>query len=547
MYNLFFPAIFILFLIFEISCIKDTFDKNKLITQINVDAGVALPIGYKTFTINNLINNISSNANISIGPDSFVTLKYHQKVSSYNASHYVQFPPDIFIEVIQNKLWSDIDLSTLTQPMVIIDTAYMDFSFNYGLSNELIDSIWFNKCSFDLISMSDYKINGNIQFTFPALTKNGLALQQNVVVGGTDQIVDLSGYHLKLNSKPNSHNLMQILYKLTINQTPVLIPSRGVFCLFQFELSNTVYDAMFGYIGKQPMNIPVNSVMLDFYNQVQQGFFHFQNPKMIFRTANSMGIPIGIGINNFQAKTKYSGLQILSVQGLPTDTSPAIIKFPSYSQIGQTVNDSAVFDITQTGLFTTPDKVPTQIFFGVNAMSNPNGNTSPNFILKDSHYDVDLEFQIPLWGYTKFLLMQTDTIKFNVKQFYNQNFNELKQLQFLIDITNRFPIDFNTQIYFADATYNIIDSMFTAPILIAGATDTNGDGKVEPLKNPQIKIDFLRARIDKVANTAFLLVNGRLNTTNSALATPPSYKFYSCYYLNTHIGVAAELQTTTAK
>jgi hypothetical protein len=111
-------------------------------------------------------------------------------------------------------------------------------------------------------------------------------------------------------------------------------------------------------------------------------------------------------------------------------------------------------------------------------------------------------------------------------------------------ITNSFPVTVYPQIYLLDENYMMLDSLFTGTQKIEGATDTNGDGRADPHKQPPIDIDLPRSKIDNLLNSRYLLAKGRIMTTDFPEL---DVKLYSTYYLDLNIGLIAQLKINTGQ
>ena len=135
-------------------------------------------------------------------------------------------------------------------------------------------------------------------------------------------------------------------------------------------------------------------------------------------------------------------------------------------------------------------------------------------------------------------------MRFEVGDFYNDDINEIKRLIFRIILTNGFPVEIENQIYFTDENYNYLDSMFTNTQLITGATDTDGDGKVNPVENAPLDIEFTKDKVQNIENAKYLITRGRINTTNSE--NQESVKFYVDYLFDAKLGVIVDIETNAS-
>ena len=100
-----------------------------------------------------------------------------------------------------------------------------------------------------------------------------------------------------------------------------------------------------------------------------------------------------------------------------------------------------------------------------------------------------------------------------------------------------------------DEIYTVLDSLFfdinDEGRIITGGSDTDGDGKVNPFENDPVEVEFTREKIDNISGSQYLILQGRLNTTN--FEQKENVKIYTSYFLDAHIGIIGDLEVNTAE
>ncbi|MBI5009289.1 MAG: hypothetical protein HZB98_06505, partial [Bacteroidia bacterium] len=233
----------------------------------------------------------------------------------------------------------------------------------------------------------------------------------------------------------------------------------------------------------------------------------------------------------------------LSGPGVPVQASPKVIGYPSLNQAGQTISDSLILDRNNSNLSDFIASSPDSISVEGSAEIVQLSGTATTFIRNDSRYRVSVEVEIPLWGKADFLIL-LDTLTFDYLSSSLPPPEEIEKLIIRTSITNSFPLTAHPQIYLLDENRVLIDSLFTGAEKIEGATDTNGDGKADPLKQSPIDIELTRSEIDNLLDARLLLIKASIVTTDFPGI---DVKLYSTYYLDYNVGLIAQIKVKTGK
>ncbi|HUW04968.1 MAG TPA: hypothetical protein VMW01_01795, partial [Williamwhitmania sp.] len=222
--------------------------------------------------------------------------------------------------------------------------------------------------------------------------------------------------------------------------------------------------------------------------------------------------------------------------GNPCIPNPIAITSPAYSDVDQNKVTTLSVDNTATGgaisTFINLLK-PGTIEYMFDAMTNPSGEVSENFLRDSSRFNIDVEFGLPLYGSVANFAVQ-DTFDFKV-----DNIDQVQQLLLRSDIINEFPMDANIQIYFTDGSFNVLDSLVTDNTVIVPAGDVNFTTGVATKATEKISnFTYDRARIDKIVGSEKLLVKAVMSTSGSV---GQNVKIYSNYRLQVKLAAQAQL------
>ena len=139
-----------------------------------------------------------------------------------------------------------------------------------------------------------------------------------------------------------------------------------------------------------------------------------------------------------------------------------------------------------------------------------------------------------------------DTLIYNPFDFSSlgNDLEKIKAITFVSIINNDFPTETRLQVYFADGSQAIIDSLFgSGPYLfIPPELDNNGIPVDRPLEIVNTPVS--EYVIENLAEIRNIIVNGYVKTLRPDINIS---KFYSYYILSIHIAVRIELEFNTSE
>ncbi len=521
------------------SCIKEEIDANLLSTNIITSPTLAVPLGYLELSIDKYLSDSLFPEQLTQDATGFFTLMYHQKLYTLDGEEILKFDlPISSSNRFENNSALDINLGIIPSDLIYYDTLLLNLNFDNN-SEARIDSIILQSMDIKLLVNSIFPINGELEIKIPQLKKNGQIYSKTTAINGFNTDAELINYKLSPIFR-NDSNIVELIFKASLKNSPVIITAGSEFLNYQFSIESFDYSSIFGYLGIQNLAAEEQQFSLPFFEKLQDGVFHFVNPKLKIMFENSFGFPISIGFSKFEAVTRRNGTLQVNGSAFPDATNPFTIKFPSLQQLNMAIEDSLILGQQTTNLFEVLEALPTQFSFQTLAMSN--FVSSPyNFISDSSKLSVDVILELPLYGYASYLSLQ-DTMEFTIDDFYNPEKQKIKKLSFTLDFTNSFPVEVWAQIYFVDENKVILDSMFDETFKLNGGIDMNNDGKTDPTISDVQIVELSNEKFERIKNTRYLLNKGIIQTANARNTPPENVKFYSDYSLLANLGAIFEFE-----
>jgi hypothetical protein len=281
---------------------------------------------------------------------------------------------------------------------------------------------------------------------------------------------------------------------------------------------NQIFD-MVPYPAGSGFPIPADSTALQsdtsklkVYTKFVDGKLFFKNPSITFRIDNA--IPV---ITYFKMDTvTFHNADGLAISH--TSDKDYVIDAPTIS--GEIIHSDVVIDTTELPILPEVfSPVPKFISFYM-SMGNHSMQNLPFDVTGNEQIKVDVDIDLPLDARLDTVVM-TDTANF----MQNKNFPDwIKTATLRIRFINGFPLQTNTQIYFADTTAtgdigSIIDSVFTDSetgwVMEPAQTDANGIVTTSQPSNIEIILDQNRIDFLRQNNASKLIIVAKLNSWNT--------------------------------
>lgn len=528
------------------SCIREEFNPEKLDTSFRFSPGVAVPIGYARYQMDELLDSINS-TQISHDDDGFMNLIYREYLESGTASDLVKVQDFEYTTGFENPLTIPFDLSSITDAFTFSDTIWLPVTL--GIAGDArVDSVIGASLDLTVDFATQFNLDGEVcvesQDIIDPLGKT-FSLCRNI--NDPVNFYSLANYTLRLTDAPADRSLIEVIYSIKLNPSTGIIQPGEQIVSFTVGLSAITYDVIYGYFGQFSLDLPPINIPMDLYNPIYQGSFYFEGAELRLIFSNSFGIPVEMTINEFGVEGRSGQFTSITGGNLPAAGVPTVLGYPGILEVGDTKVDSFLLNAGNSNLFTVLETVPSALRLDVDGRINPLG-TEYNFVVDSSQYNVLLELFLPMNGYANNLVVK-DTLDFVFNDFYDNPPEEIERLIFRFNITNGFPLNMKVQAYFFDGNDVLLDSLFQDPgdpaSYIPAAPDNDHDGRVEPLVVEPIEVELSRQQIDNISSSSYMVVFCTLTTPGADQNPPENVRFYMDYFFEVFIGAIAELDVNS--
>ncbi|REJ84457.1 MAG: hypothetical protein DWQ44_09395 [Bacteroidetes bacterium] len=509
------------------SCIKENEFNYDKVAASTWDPDIAIPLVNSTLTIND-ITGLSSSTSIFSDSTRLVYLAYTGNVVSVNGAEFLILPDQIFYENFSISQ-ADSNLLYNSGNLTLSNSVIIPFNTSGG---EQLDSVYLSMGDLNFSLASTVPHNAILEIRMPDVRKHGVPFFLSVPLNGGNgtpvnfqSVTDLSGYKLDFRSSGN-FNQLRVDYNLTLSNSGSSSPLTNKDVNINANIENIRIRQAFGYLGQRQMTIREDSAHISLFNNELGGSIILDDPKITFDIKNSFGIPLNARLNSLYAYSAVSGN--LNVTGSIPDPLP--VSYPILT--GQTASGSFTLDKNNSNVHTVLNQNPRYLDFEVSAVTN-----SPfpvyNFVEDSSKFSVDIKALFPLRGYAQGFVVQ-DTTEFTL-----ENIDEVKSATFRINIRNAFPARALLQLYFADQSGNILDSMLSDPAdQIVRSADMNSSGEVIAAAHEMRDEYFESNRLTNIYTARKIIIRAVIDTKDSPMS---SVAIYKNNYIEVKVGVRANL------
>ncbi len=544
-FSLLAPGIILILALFS-SCIREEFNPEKLDTSLRFSPGVAAPIGYIRYQMDELLDSANT-TQFSIDDDGFMNLVYRELLESGTASDLVKIQNFEYTTGFENPLPIPYDLASIVDTFSFSDTLWIPVTI--GIAGDArIDSVIGASLDLTVDFATQFDLNGKVCVESQDLIDpQGKIFSLCREIDDPTSVYNLVDYTLRLTDTPADRSLIEVVYTIKLAASTGIIQPGDEIINFTVGLSEIEYDVIYGYFGQFSLDLPPVNIPMDLYNSIYQGSFYFEGAELRLIFSNSFGIPIEMTINEFGIIARNGQFTTITGGTLPAPGVPTVLGYPGLGEEGLTKVDSFILNTENSNLFTVLETGPSELRLDVDGRINPLG-TEYNFVVDSSEYEVLMELFLPLNGYADNLVVR-DTIDFVFNDFYDSPPEEIKRLILRLNITNGFPLNVKVQAYFFDENDVLLDSLFQDPqdpaSFIPAATDNNNDGRVEPIIVEPIEVKLSPQQIDNIYSSNYMVVYYTLSTPGADQNPPENVQFYMDYFFEIIIGAIAELDVNS--
>ncbi len=498
------------------------------------DPTLAVPVGEISYTVSDLFEELNDpNAAISTNTENVVSLLYVEELSAQDASAFLAVRDQGFAGQLNSGI--DSPNSPVATNINVNETFAYDLSLNAG---EEFDSIFFSGGNFELALNSGIQSEVSFTLTFQSLKDintdaplvvNGVLSPASPSFNFDSPLSTYKGVFTDdgLGGLTTNKVLVDLEYNIAIEVGDNLTANDGLD--FNMSFTNPVFNQIFGFVGREQLDINSQSIDLDFFNSFGDGAIRFADPKFTFSFDNSFGFPIGIDFRNVAA-TNSDG-EVLNLTG-PVTESVQVIGAPLPVQIGQSVKTDIVLEVANSNIDALVSHKPTRMTFDVVAEPNPiTGPVQGNFLDANSFLDVDIEVEIPLH-----IGIESLTAEESMNFDNGEDLDQVKSVMLRLIIDNNIPMGGNVEMVFRNGTgpvYTITDRA-----LFSGAA-VGGDGRTTEVTQTITDVVLDEAAVRAIQNATTILVRATLSTTGAT--SGENVKLFADYQMDIKMAMQASL------
>ncbi|MCB0570101.1 MAG: hypothetical protein KDC66_10075 [Phaeodactylibacter sp.] len=469
------------------------FDELDGIDSADYDAEYALPLLNSSLSIKDALEEFEDLSTIIIDADGVIHFTYKGDVITQNSD-------TIFKRI--NETLSGVPIFVNSKRMAL------PLEFPDGLS---FDKLVFKEGKFRWSFQHKHPDPVSFEITMPQLTKDGQPLSFTASLPGYSGTgtpptyllslaspTDLAGYEVIPDPVTDS---IYVEYELTrSNGQPDTASLVGI------AFDSLRFSYMEGYLGVQEHKGGRDTIVIDFFDNWVRGDIYFEDPTVVFNIENSFGIPTESRVKVFEVFTVRGDILPLESQYVTDGIS---FPYPSIDEVGEIKRENFVFNKQNSNIDVILGAGPLAIDYDVDAVTNPDSNTTiRGFITDSSYYRVRVEVDLPLYG-KSFDFIGRDTFDIEFTDYEN-----VHNAEFKLVTVNGLPLDVGVQGYFLDESGAVLDSLFATRQRVIESAAVNGEGVATAPTEDVTYIDYPDARFDRVRPARRLAIVASFSTVN---------------------------------
>ncbi len=498
------------------SCLNS---KDYDLNEITLTPTLALPLASGEISMMDLISNKDS-AYLKVYPDGLLYLSYPKvfpsealkdlfKVPNKSAPSYFTLPagtlPSSSTNTTLGTITPLIDFGFSPQKLseMLLKGGTLTYSISLSQNTTPALPIEVNVVMTDVVSQA-----GQVPLTFTT----GLG-------SGSKSLKD---YIIRMNA-----NTFSVRFDIVVKpHAATFIPSNTKVNI-QLLFMDLNFRYVKGFLGDQTVSLPQQTVPITIFStSLNKSKVSFVEPKITFSVDNYYGVPCEITLSKLQAEKTGNTLPLQV-----TPSSPFSLVAPTV------IGNAASTSLTVTNPGAVINFSPTQMVYAGSIRINKGLTSGANF-LTDSTLRVTLNSEIPLYGQATGISL-LDTLKVD---FGSLNESSITTSSLKIKTVNEMPLDASIQLYFADQSYHILDSVFTsAQSYLVKASDVTIGGELLKASSTDLKVDISAEKANKLFSSSYLIIRSKMSTAKDANGTLLNVKFKSGYKLKMNVGLLAKM------
>ena len=531
------PHILILFFFFSVflSCIEEKIPDFDKPVQVKWTPTWAAPILKTNLSLGELIGQNSSTKLLE-DEDQFLTLVFTDTFESAEAQEMIKIDNQVFQD--QFSFTQERVNYMNNNPGILVEETIRAEIDILNVQNIEIDSLINSDLLLNLFIQSSFEKEMDIEINLPtvAIGENRRAWEKNTSVSKVAPYSEKDNWNQAfIDMTKGSQGHSQIPIEINISFTTSMGDDFNTNQSLGFELGFTEIDfgIFYGYTGPiEIFNQRKDSVEIDLFRNQKIGQVRIEDPRIKIRTGNQFGIPIAVGLNNFEG---LSGLGQVSLQGIPNPLPIGIS-----SNIGETAFDSFELNKTNSNLKDLINTNPKFLSYQAEGQLNPADKTIRNFVPSSAKIVGRVETYFPLYGSTtNFQIRKMAPFALNA----TENPEEVESLKLHISADNTFPTDFVLALIFYDSDGQAIDSVGLQDEYVIDAAQINNSGETTEAQETMFDIELQKNQSQNLASAKRVEFLVKFNTLKKDGNLLP-VKIYSHQNIEIGLGIEAKVNAT---
>ena len=451
----------------------------------NYDAEFAIPLFSGKASFQDVLKNFDEETFITILPDGLIQLNYKGNVVAKSSADIFENFPLIPFPIEDTVTTIELDIETIDVDLAVLKNGTI--AWYYDLEEQAEDLM--------------------VKITIPNAIKDGevFTRERELPAGAQGTIpqlpIDITGYTLV-----PTNNTINIHYQ-------ALLPDGSPVTLTNFSMVFINFETSYveGYLGTDLYELPRDTIEIEFFENWTRGDVYFVEPTILLGVENSFGFPV---------RSKTNILSILTVDGDSVALSSVYLEdstgidfdYPSLDEVGEVKTTNFYFDNENSNIAEVIGKGPVLVDYDIDAIPNPDSDTSIRGFLTDSSYfKVQVEVNLPIYG-TAVGFEARDTFSIDFSEYEKADYVEFKMIA-----DNGIPVEVGLQAYFADSNGNILDSLFVPADVVLEAAAVDGEGIVTARVEKTSFATFDDGRFQKIRGAKRIFLNASFSTANDGI------------------------------
>lgn len=517
-----------LFVVLNFSCTKDL-ELDKFTTD-DLNGEWAFPLINATVSLDDLLSD--SAGIVSTGSDGLVTLVYEaQNLASIDGSARTSIPDN------EKIISESFELPPLGYNLGGQVPVAFDFVFELLHPDHRVDTMYFRSGSYKVGIMTNLNkdealVSLEVENFIHIETHEPLQVELDMSNPNGEEVfvfteIDLSHYYVQFDNSAQL-NTVYINGVVTFgeDQNPNLSPY--YFNLYN-EFESIEFTKFVGYVAENEERL-CDSIHINIFNSTEFANVNFGpgSVRFNFDVFNSLGLPIELEINRLTALNLKHAQDSVNMNLEPDVIQIAWPDLSQFNQYVETPVQVEILDVNQV-LAMAPDMLIVDMSAFVNK-GMPSATI--NHFADNSNLYIDASLEMDLFAGISEMRIE-DTLDFDPSVF-----DQVQQLEFMVNVENGFPIQANVQITFVDENFQELGRLFETgmDLIEAGTIGGGPEYKVITAGKKKSFVMMDHEKIEALKNAYRIVFTAVLSTEEGQFV-----KIYDAYSMDLNLGAKVVL------